>query len=84
MAGSRSPGWPVLLVLLVLGGIIGGWIGQALTKVWPSLAALGSTQSLGIPNFTADLGVFTISFGFMPVSYTHLDVYKRQVLVLLL
>ena len=64
MAGSRSPGWPVLLVLLVLGGIIGGWIGQALTKVWPSLAALGSTQSLGIPNFTADLGVFTISFGF--------------------
>jgi hypothetical protein len=65
MAGSRSPGWPVLLVLLVLGGIIGGWIGQALTKVWPSLAALGSTQSLGIPSFTLDLGVFTISFGFM-------------------
>jgi hypothetical protein len=65
MAGSRSPGWPVLLILLVLGGIIGGWIGQALTKVWPSLEALGHAQSMGIPSFTLDLQVFTVSFGFM-------------------
>lgn len=65
MAGSRSPGWPVLLILLVLGGIIGGWIGQALTQVWPSLAVLGRAQSMGIPSFTLDLQVFTVSFGFM-------------------
>ena len=47
MAGTRSPGWPVLLMLLVLGGIIGGWIGQTLTNVWPSLVILGRAQSLG-------------------------------------
>jgi hypothetical protein len=65
MAGTRSPGWPVLLMLLVLGGIIGGWIGQTLTNVWPSLVILGRAQSLGIPSFTLDLQVFTVSFGFM-------------------
>jgi len=65
MAGTRSPGWPVLLILLVLGGIIGGWIGQTLTNVWPSLVILGRAQSLGIPSFTLDLQVFTVSFGFM-------------------
>ncbi|MGI5887344.1 MAG: DUF4321 domain-containing protein, partial [Syntrophomonadaceae bacterium] len=51
--------------LLVLGGIIGGWIGQTLTNVWPSLVILGRAQSLGIPSFTLDLQVFTVSFGFM-------------------
>ena len=65
MAGTRSPGWPVLLMLLVLGGIIGGWIGQTLSNVWPSLVILGRAQSLGIPSFTLDLQVFTVSFGFM-------------------
>lgn len=65
MKGSRSPGWPVLVILLVLGGIAGGWLGQALTHIWPSLAVLDNAQSLGIPNFTLDLEVFTVSFGFM-------------------
>ncbi|HQA07294.1 MAG TPA: DUF4321 domain-containing protein [Syntrophomonadaceae bacterium] len=65
MAGSRSPGWPVLVILLILGGIVGGWLGQALTKAWPSLAVLANARSLGIPSFTLDLEVFTVSFGFM-------------------
>ncbi len=65
MTGSRSPGWPVLVILLILGGIAGGWLGQALTHIWPSLAVLADAQSLGIPSFTLDLEVFTVSFGFM-------------------
>lgn len=65
MAGSRSPRWPVLVILLIIGGIIGGWLGEALVKLWPALALLGRTQSLGIPGFTLDLQVFTISFSFM-------------------
>lgn len=65
MKGSRSPGWPVLVILLILGGIAGDWLGQALTKLWPALAVLSDAQRLGIPSFTLDLKVFTLSFGFM-------------------
>lgn len=59
------PGWQILLLLLVLGGIIGGWIGDALIKIWPALNALGQVQSVGVPNFTINLQVFTFTFGFM-------------------
>lgn len=65
MAGSRSPGWPILLILLILGGIIGGWIGQALIKAWPALISFTQTQSIGIPSFTMNLEVLSFTFGFM-------------------
>lgn len=66
MAKSRSyPGWQVLLLLAVLGGIVGGWIGNAIINWVPALNFLGMTQSLGIPGFTLDLQVFTFTFGFV-------------------
>lgn len=67
MAGrSRTyPGWQMLLLLLALGGIIGGWIGDAIVKLWPGLGLLGNVQSVGLPTMTMDLHVFTLSFGFM-------------------
>ncbi len=66
MTKSRTyPGWQLLLLLLVLGGIIGGWIGDAIVRLWPALAELGRTQSIGLPTFMLDLKVFTLTFGFM-------------------
>lgn len=64
--GHRAyPGWPVLLLLLILGGIIGGWVGGVLVDTWPAIGILGRTQSVGLPTLTADLKVFTLHFGFM-------------------
>jgi hypothetical protein len=59
------PGWQLLLLLLALGGIIGGWIGDAILKIWPGLGLLGNILSVGLPTFTMDLHVFSLSFGFM-------------------
>ncbi len=59
------PGWQLLALLLVLGGIIGGLIGDAILKIWPVLSLLGKVQSIGLPTFTMDLHVFSVSFGFM-------------------
>ncbi len=59
------PGWQLLVLLLVLGGIIGSYLGQVLTKLWPVLGMLGKAQSIGVPRFTIDLNVFTFTFGFM-------------------
>jgi hypothetical protein len=59
------PGWAVLLLLMIIGGIIGGWLGETLVKIWPHLNMLGVMHRVGIPAFTIDLHVFTITFGFM-------------------
>lgn len=59
------PGWQVLLLLLILGGIVGGWVGQALVNIWPALAVLGQVKSVGIPQFSLNLQVFSLNFGFM-------------------
>ncbi|HEX3010469.1 MAG TPA: DUF4321 domain-containing protein [Syntrophomonadaceae bacterium] len=67
MAGKSSTyrGWAVLLLLIVIGGIIGGWLGETLTKIWPRLSTLGAVYKIGIPAFTINLHVFTVTFGFM-------------------
>lgn len=67
MAGRTRtyPGWQWLLLLIILGGIIGGWIGDFIVRVWPGLSLLGNVQSVGLPTTTVDLHVFTVSFGFM-------------------
>jgi hypothetical protein len=63
---SRTyPGWQILILLLVLGGIIGAWIGDAFKAVWPAASILGNMQSVGIPGFSLDLGVISFSLGFM-------------------
>ena len=59
------PGWQLLLLLMALGGIIGGWIGDAVVSIWPAMNLLGNVKSVGLPTFTMDLNVFTLSFGFM-------------------
>jgi len=63
---SRTyPGWQILLVLLVIGGIIGGWIGDAIVMFCPAANMLGKIQSVGIPGFSLDLRVFSLTIGFM-------------------
>ncbi len=63
---SRSTAsWPVLLLLLVLGGIIGSALGQVITGIWPAVNFWGQVYSIGLPVFTLDLQVFTFSLGFM-------------------
>ncbi len=59
------PGWQMLLLLIVMGGIIGSWIGDAVVRLWPALGILGNVQSVGLPTMTMDLHVFSLSFGFM-------------------
>ncbi|MEQ8200917.1 MAG: DUF4321 domain-containing protein, partial [Syntrophomonadaceae bacterium] len=59
------PGWQLLLLLMVMGGIIGSWLGDAAVKLWPALGILGHVQSVGLPTMTMDLHVFSLSFGFM-------------------
>ncbi|NLB51976.1 MAG: DUF4321 domain-containing protein [Syntrophomonadaceae bacterium] len=61
----NNANWPVLLLLLVIGGIIGSAIGQLVIKIWPSLNSWGQVYSIGLPEFTLDLQVFTFSLGFM-------------------
>ena len=58
-------GWQVLLLLLIIGGIIGGWIGEAVVGLWPALGILGKVQSVGVPEFTLNLRVFSFTLGFM-------------------
>ncbi|NLN88108.1 MAG: DUF4321 domain-containing protein [Syntrophomonadaceae bacterium] len=55
----------MLLLLIVMGGIIGSWIGDAVVRLWPALGILGNVQSVGLPTMTMDLHVFSLSFGFM-------------------
>ncbi|MGI6549918.1 MAG: DUF4321 domain-containing protein [Syntrophomonadales bacterium] len=66
--GSRGnyrsyPGWPILLVILIVGALIGGWLGEAIVKLVPSLAEIGQVYTVGIPHFTLDLVVLSLSFG---------------------
>ncbi|HHW39553.1 MAG TPA: DUF4321 domain-containing protein [Syntrophomonadaceae bacterium] len=57
----RSP-W-LLVILLVLGGIFGGLIGQALGSI-PALAFLREGRSIGLPVTTLNLDVLAFTFGF--------------------
>ena len=65
---SRSkinPGWKILILLLILGGIIGSFIGDAIVKTWPAGQVLGRMQNLGFAPFTLDLKVFSLTLGLM-------------------
>ncbi|QGU00052.1 hypothetical protein SYNTR_1458 [Candidatus Syntrophocurvum alkaliphilum] len=65
MGGRSRTSWQILLLLLAIGGIVGGFIGDAIVKLWPQMNILGNAQSVGLPPFTMDLQVFTLTFGFM-------------------
>jgi hypothetical protein len=66
--GSRGnfrsyPGWPVLLLILVVGALAGGWLGEVLVQLMPALGEIGRVYTVGIPSFTVDLHVLSLSFG---------------------
>lgn len=66
--GSRGsyrsyPGWPILLLILILGALLGGWLGELLIKLIPALSEVGKEYTVGIPQFTLDLQVLRLSFG---------------------
>ncbi len=63
--GRSNPAWHILLLLLCLGGIAGLLIGDLIIKLVPSLEWLGRFQSVGVPQLSLDLKVFTLTFGFM-------------------
>lgn len=63
-SGNRTyPGWQILVVVLLLGAILGGWVGEALIKIVPSLANIGHSFMVGIPRFDLDLKVLSLVFG---------------------
>lgn len=61
---GRYADWKTLLVLLVIGGMIGGWIGEALIKFWPVPAFLGKYNTIGISPIIIDLHTFSLTLGF--------------------
>ncbi|NPV90183.1 MAG: DUF4321 domain-containing protein [Firmicutes bacterium] len=62
-SGSRGVG--ILIVLLLAGSIIGGWLGAYLGRAFPAVHLLQQTEALGLtPPTTLDLGVLTFTIGF--------------------
>jgi hypothetical protein len=53
----------LLVILLILGGIVGGLIGQALSSV-NHLAFLSQGPGIGLPVTTLNLDFLTLTFGF--------------------
>ena len=63
MKSSRGVG--VLIVLLLAGSIIGGWLGAYLGQAFPGVHLLQQTEVLGLnPPTTLDLRVLTLTIGF--------------------
>ncbi|NLC07537.1 MAG: DUF4321 domain-containing protein [Syntrophomonadaceae bacterium] len=60
---SDKSAW-ILLILLIIGGIIGSWLGVVLVKMWPGLGLLGQTEVIGLPPTTLDLQILSVTFGF--------------------
>jgi riboflavin transporter FmnP len=53
----------LLVILLILGGIVGGLIGQALSSIH-HLAFLNQGPGIGLPATTLNLDFLTLTFGF--------------------
>jgi len=64
-AGSYSsyPNWKILVIILLVGAVIGGWLGEVITQFVPALSALGKSYSVGIPRFVLDLRVLSLVLG---------------------
>lgn len=61
--GSRNAG--ILLIMLVIGAIVGGWLGAALSRFYPQLSIFQLTETVGLPPTTLDLYVVTLTLGFL-------------------
>jgi len=61
--GSRNAG--ILLIMLVIGAIVGGWAGTALSKFYPQYAIFQLTETVGLPPATLDLYVVNLTLGFL-------------------
>jgi hypothetical protein len=55
----------VLIILLIIGGIIGSWLGLVVGRAWPELALFNQTEVVGLPPTTLDLQVLSMTFGFV-------------------
>jgi hypothetical protein len=64
MRGLSDKSVWILLILLVIGGIIGSWLGVVLVKMWPGFGLLGQTEVIGLPPTTLDLQILSVTFGF--------------------
>lgn len=54
----------ILFILLIIGGIIGSWLGIVLVKIWPEFTLLNQMEVVGLPPTTLDMQVLSITFGF--------------------
>jgi riboflavin transporter FmnP len=61
--GQRYRSAWLLVILLILGGLAGGLIGQALSSVH-HLAFLNQGPGIGLPATTLNLDFLTLTFGF--------------------
>lgn len=61
--GQRYRSAWLLVILLILGGLAGGLIGQALSSVH-NLAFLNQGPGIGLPATTLNLDFLTLTFGF--------------------
>lgn len=61
--GGFRFGWQTLVLWLILGGIAGSLLGDAIIKTWPGGQFLGRIQNLGFAPFTLDLGICSITLG---------------------
>ncbi|MGE5396732.1 MAG: DUF4321 domain-containing protein [Chitinophagales bacterium] len=57
-------GWQVLIIVLIVGALLGGWIGEALGQFIPVLRTIGRSYPVGIPELDINLRVIRIVFGF--------------------
>ncbi len=58
----RQPGTVVLIILLLVGAVVGGLVGEVLGNYWP---ILGNYNNLGFSPTTIDLGALQLTAGFM-------------------
>ncbi len=54
----------MLLLMLIAGALVVGWIGETLVMFVPVLEGIGRSYSVGIPRFTVDLKILTLTLGF--------------------
>ncbi|MGI6405329.1 MAG: DUF4321 domain-containing protein [Syntrophaceticus sp.] len=62
MKGSYRSPW-LLVILLLIGGILGSLLGDVFSGI-PALQVLATARSIGLPQTTLNLDIFTLTLGF--------------------